>query len=676
VTYNWDAFHLLIRNRHPKVMVMARWKCTVCGYVYDEDQGEPRTGTPPHTGFEDLPGDWLCPVCGAPTSAFIPVSEGNTARPVTGESRRWRCTVCGYVYDEVKGEPATGTTPGTPFADLSDDWLCPVCGSAKSVFVPLPGDEVHEASPTTVSEVIVSELEKWGVELVFGIPGTSSLGLLDAVRKSDKIRYIAVRHEENAAMAASAYHKLTGKIAVCLTIAGPGATNLATGLYDAKEDGASVLSLNGQVEKQYTGPYGIQEIDQDAFFRSVTVYNNTVYERNMAVLLLTKALKFAILERGVGQLSVPNDVQKQTLDIAYSRRESCVMDFPILPDPALIRGAAEAIGRAKKPVIIAGWGAYMFGEQVAELARRISAPILTTYRAKGILPEDHEWVVGVLGNVGAPQARKLVEDADLIITLGVGFSKFTNVPTDRTIVQVDINPLKLGKGSDSISLWGNAGLVIPRLIEDVSPRSDPAIPELIRKMKEEWDAQRDREADPEAVPLRPPYIMKVLSETVPDDAIIAVDVGENQWWFGRNFRIKRQRFTMSGYLATMGYGFPAAIAGQLAYPEKKVICITGDGGFAMAMADFVTAVKYQLPIVVVVLNNGQLGMIQVEQMVEHYPNFATDLHNPDFAAYAEACGGAGIRVGKPGELRGAVEQALQSRVPVIVDIATDPKRFG
>ncbi|MDT8358446.1 MAG: thiamine pyrophosphate-binding protein, partial [Methanomicrobiaceae archaeon] len=434
---------------------MARWKCSVCGYVYDEEQGEPRTDTPPGTAFEDLPEDWVCPVCGAPKSAFDPVKEerggeereeSRTTLQEPGGSRKWRCTVCGYVYDEEKGEPATGTPPGTAFSDLPEDWLCPVCGSARSVFVQVSGDEVHEASPTTVSEVIISELEQWGVELVFGIPGTSSLGLVDAVRKSDKIQYIAVRHEENAAMAASAYHKLTGKIAVCLTIAGPGATNLATGLYDAKEDGASVLSLNGQVEKQYTGPYGIQEIDQDAFFRPVTVYNNTIYERNMAVLLLTKALKFAILERGVGQLSVPNDIQKQTVDIAHSRRETCVMDFPILPDPSLIRDAAEAIDRARKPVIIAGWGAWGFGDQVAELARRIHAPILTTFRAKGILPEDHEWVVGVLGNVGPPQSRKLVEDADLIITLGVGFSKFTNVPTDRSIVQVDTNPLKLGKG--------------------------------------------------------------------------------------------------------------------------------------------------------------------------------------------------------------------------------------
>ncbi|NYT06347.1 MAG: thiamine pyrophosphate-binding protein, partial [Methanomicrobiales archaeon] len=155
-----------------------------------------------------------------------------------------------------------------------------------------------------------------------------------------------------------------------------------------------------------------------------------------------------------------------------------------------------------------------------------------------------------------------------------------------------------------------------------------------------------------------------------------LDVGENQWWFGRNFRMKRQRFAMSGSLGTMGVGLPAALAAKCAYPDKQVVCITGDGGFAMAMADFVTAVKYDLPMVVVVLSNRQLAMIQVEQMMEHYENYATDLVNPDFAAFAEACGGAGIRVAEPAALKGAIERALALNRPVIVDVATDPRRFA
>jgi pyruvate oxidase len=589
---------------------------------------------------------------------------------------RWKCSVCGYVYLEETGEPATGTSPGTRFSDLPGDWKCPVCGAATSAFTMVEEEEAaHEAADGTVSEAIISEMEAWGITLVFGLPGTSSLGLVDAVRKNTNMRYIVVRHEANAAMAASAYNKLTGKIAACLTIAGPGATNLTTGLYDAKEDGASVLSLNGQVESQYSGPYGIQEIDQDAFFRPVTVYNNTVYERNKAILLLNLALKYATLHHGVGQLSVPNDIQKQNLNADHIRREICIDRPHIVPDERELSMAVAAIDQAVNPVIIAGWGAFGEGDAVIRLAERIRAPILTTYRAKGIIPEDHPWVVGVLGNVGSPYARTLVNEADLIITLGAGFSKFTNIPTDKPLVQVDTNPVRLGKGPKALPLWGNCALTIPKLTARVVVKKEGDVLSNITRMKREWQEQLEREADAVAVPVRPPYIMKILSETIPEDAIITVDVGENQWWFGRNFRIKRQRFAMSGYLATMGFGFPAAIAAKLAYPDNQVICITGDGGFSQAMSDFVTAVKYNLSMVVVILNNHQLGMIQVEQLTEHYPNYATDLLNPDFAAYAVACGGAGITVKKPGELKGAIIRAMSMNVPVIVDVDTDPKRF-
>ena len=590
---------------------------------------------------------------------------------------KWKCTVCGYIYDEEKGDPDADAAAGTKFADLPADWTCPVCGAPKDAFELLPGDagEAHAEAGTTVSDVLVAELAKWGVDLVFGLPGTSSLGLVDAIRKNPTIRYIVVRHEENAAMAASAYHKLTGKIAGCLTIAGPGATNLTTGLYDAKEDHASIISLNGQVETQYTGPGGIQEIDQDAFFRPITVYNNTVYEKNVAVLLLNRALKYAILHHGVAQLSVPNDIQKQPLDAKACVRESCIAGPDILPTDEAMGKAASAINAAEKPVILAGWGAYGSGPDILALAEKLGAPVLTTFRAKGIIPEENPWVVGILGSVGSPQARNLAAGADLLVTLGVGFSKFTNVPAGKAMVQLDIDPVKLGRNEQSVPLWGNARLVLPRLLPLIRERPAGKSRQEIAAMKAAWDAQRDGEADSRAAPLRPPFIMKVLSETIPEDAVISLDVGENQWWFGRNFRMKRQRFCMSGYLATMGFGFPGALAAKIAYPGKQVFCITGDGGFSMAMGDFVTAIKYNLPMVVVVLNNRQLGMIQVEQMQEHYPNFATDLLNPDFARYADICGGAGIRVERPEELKPALGKAMALNRPVIVDVSTDPKRF-
>ena len=527
----------------------------------------------------------------------------------------------------------------------------------------------------TVSDLIIAELEKWGVRVIFGVPGSSTLGLVEAIRKKPMIQYVVVRHEGSAAMAASAYNKLTGKIAACLTIAGPGATNLATGLYDAKEDHASVLSLSGQVAGQYSSSAGIQDFDQDAFFRPVTVFNSTITNKKDALEILVQALKHSILERGVAQISIPNDIQKKPLDATICKREHCLTNFNILPDESEIDKAVHLINQAKKPVILAGWGAFGNSEVVLRFAEKIKAPIITTFRAKGIIPEDNSWVLGILGNVGSPFTRKAVNDADLLITLGVGFSKLTNVPIDKPLIQIDIDPIKLGKHRFEIALWGDCKLVIPKIVEKVSSKPDNSNFKKIQEMKQKWFSQLAKEADPQIVPIRPPYIMKILSEIIPEEAIISIDVGDNAWWFGRNFIIKKQRFVMSGYHLAMGFGLPGAIAAKLAFPDKSVFCITGDGGFAMTMMDFITTIKYQLPIIVVILNNKQFAMIQTEQQIEGFPSYGNDLLNPDFVRYAEACGGIGYTVKKPQELLQTLEKAMKANCSTIIDIDTDPKRF-
>ena len=535
---------------------------------------------------------------------------------------------------------------------------------------------ISKEAETTVADVLIAELAAWGVTLFFGIPGASSLPLVDAVRKNPDVRYIVVRHEETAAMAASAYNKFTGKVAACLTIAGPGATNLATGLYDAKEDHASVLSLNGQVKMQYAGPGGIQEIDQDAFFRPITVFNNTVADPATAVKLLTRALRYAVVAHGVSQLSLPNDIQAAPLDPASCERETCLPAVRVAPTDEAVGAAAEVIDTARRPVILAGFGAMNAAGAVLDLAKTIRAPVVTTFRAKGILPDENEWVAGVHGPLGTPHARTLVRESDLVIACGASFSDLTGIPGDKRAVQIDIDPLQLGKHPLAAAVWGDCAIALPRIRERVRPREDRGAGRWLAERKREWFARLDREADPAAVPIRPPYIMSVLSDLLPEDAVISLDVGDNQWWFGRNFRMKRQRFAMSGYLGTMGFGLPGAIAAKLAYPEKTVVCITGDGGFSMVMADLVTAVRYDLPVVVVVLNNHELAMIREEQREAGYPPYGTGLTNPDFAAYAEACGGAGIRVTRPQDLSGAVKTALRMNKPVVIDIETDPERFG
>jgi len=387
------------------------------------------------------------------------------------------------------------------------------------------------------------------------------------------------------------------------------------------------------------------------------------------------ALKYAVFKKGVAQVSIPNDLQKEAVDPDCCEREMRITTQNIVPEDQEIERAAAFINQAKKPVILAGWGAFESSDMVLKIAQKLKAPIVTTFRAKGIIPEHNEWVLGILGDVGSQHTRSMVNASDLLITLGVGFSKRTNVPFEKPLIQVDIDPIKLGKHPFKIALLGNCTLILPRLYEKIETKTDLTSYHEMTEMKQKWYAQLDKEADPHAVPLRPPYIMKVLSETLPEDAVITIDVGENGWWFGRNFMMKKQRFAMSGYLATMGFGLPGAFAAKLAYPEKTVICITGDGGFSMTMGDFVTAVKYELPIIVVVLNNKKLAMIEREQRMEQFPPFGVDLLNPDFAAFANACGGTGIKVLKPGELKTAVEQALKMNTQVLLDVDTDAKRF-
>jgi pyruvate oxidase/acetolactate synthase-1/2/3 large subunit len=581
---------------------------------------------------------------------------------------KYRCTVCNYVYDEEK--------EGKKFADLPDSWRCPVCNSPKTVFVLLEETKEKTKDLTTVSDILIEQMVAWGVKYVFGLPGTSSLGVVDAIRKNTKIKYIQVRHEQTAAFMASAHGKLTGNIAACLTIAGPGATNLATGLYDAKLDHSPVLALTGLVARKLIGPGSFQEIDQHSFFEPICVFNKVLMTEDQTTKLITLAIKHALIERGVSHISIPNDVQKLPYGATILPMEGRIPNTAISSSLYLVKKSASIIDKAKRPVIISGFGALESGDKLLELAEKITAPIVTTFRGKGVINESHELYVGSHGAIGSTSASSLVQKSDLLIVIGSSFSDMTQIPEKR-MIQIDINPMMIAKNYPvEVGLWGNCSELIPALTKEVKGKKNVEYLIEIKKLKKEWLDLLNKEADLTKKPIRPQYIIKVLNEKISEDAVISLDVGENGWWFGRNFWMKKtQKMIMSGYLASMGTGLPGALAAQLIYPEREVICITGDGGFSMVMEDFLTAVKYKLPVKIFLFNNGQLGMIMQEQKVEIYPNWQTDLYNCNFANYAEICGGIGIKVTDPKDLPSAVEKALSINKPVIVDIDTDPIRF-
>jgi pyruvate oxidase len=581
---------------------------------------------------------------------------------------KYRCTVCNYVYDETKEK--------VKFSDLPKEWVCPVCGAPKTAFVLLSGAAEEKKAENTVSEVLVNQIAEWGVQYVFGIPGTSTLGVVDAVRKSSKVKYLQVRHEETAAFMASAYGKLTGHVAACLGVSGPGATNLATGLYDASLDHSPVLALTGLVARQLIGPGSTQEIDQYSFFEPICVFNKILMSEDQTTTLATLAVKHALLERGVSHIGIPNDVQKLPCKRDILPLEGRMPNLAFSQENALIEKAASVIDHAERPAIIAGFGAMGQGDKLLKLAQKVSAPIVTTFRAKGVIDEDGALCVGGHGTIASTAAAELVRKADLLIVVGSSFSELTQLPEKRN-VQIDINPMMIAKTYPvEVGLLGNSAVLLSKLTEKVKENLKPTYMEEISRLKQDWQRQLQREADGSLKPIRPQYIIKVLNEKIAADAVISLDVGENCWWFGRNFQMKQtQKMVMSGYLASMGFGLPGAMAAALAYPDRQVVCLAGDGGFSMLMADFLTALKYGMPVKVFIMNNGRLGMIMQEQKVEGYESWQTELYNFDFADYAKHSGGIGIKVTAPDELEGVVDKALSADKAVIVDIETDPRRF-
>jgi thiamine pyrophosphate-dependent acetolactate synthase large subunit-like protein len=392
--------------------------------------------------------------------------------------------------------------------------------------------------------------------------------------------------------------------------------------------------------------------------------------------LATLAIKHALLDRGVSHIGIPNDVQKMPYETDILPFEGRMPNLAYGQEEWIIEKAAKVVDKAVRPVILIGFGARGQGNKLLKLASKISAPIIATFRAKGVVDENESLCVGCYGGIGSTAAAELMQKTDLLIAVGSSFSDLSQIPQKKT-VQIDINPLMIARRYPvEVGLLGNSAVLIPKLTEIVQEKQNADYLAEIIRLKQNWLNQIEKEADANMKPIRPPYIIKVLNDKIADDAVISLDVGENCWWFGRNFMMRKsQKMVMSGTLATMGFGLPGAMAAALAYPNRQIVCLTGDGGLTMVMSDFLTALKYKLPVKVFVMNNKRLGMIMQEQKIEGYEGWQTELYDFSFADFAEHSGGLGIKVTEPSELERAVEKALSATKPAIVDIDTDPKRF-
>lgn len=566
------------------------------------------------------------------------------------------CPWHGYEYHPCTGSPPPG------FVDAATGYR--VEQRDDGLYVELPVVEQR----VSLMDQVVATLCDWGLDTVFGMVGHSNLGLADALRKAEeagRLRYVGIRHEGAAAFAASAYAKLTGRPAACFSIAGPGATNLLTGLWDAKVDRAPVLALTGQVQTHVLGPGAFQEVPLAQAFAAVAEWSQTVLTAGNATELAALAMKHAIVQRDVAHLIFPDEAQELAGRDDPPPRPVAgrISTTTIAPPQAELDEAIALLRAAERPVIIVGAGARPFREAALAFAERIDAPIITTFKAKGLVPDDHPLACGVLGRSGTPIGSATMAKADCLLVLGASFSNHTGIATWVPTIQVDLDRMALGKFHPvQVPLWGDIGRTLDLLTAAVPSASRPDVRQTLDGRWEHWRTEKQRRAAlvDGAGRLHPAAVFDALTQAVPADAVIAVDVGNNTYAFGHYFECRPgQDVLMSGYLGSIGFGFPAAMgAWAAAGGTRKIVAVAGDGGFGQYLAEFTTAVKHSMDITLVLLDNGELGKISREQISAIRPVWQTGLVNPDFAAYAESCGGVGLRVTTRAELAPAFAAAM------------------
>ena len=604
-----------------------------------------------------------------------PLGEGSIEAGV--EDKCWlRCPWHGWDFD-----PLTGESPGGHGDGLT---TYPVEEREDGIYVGLEEEAGHER---TNADVMAETLVNWGVRHVFGMVGHSNLGMADALRRQEEageLQFYGIRHEGAAAFACSAYGKLTGRVAACFTIAGPGATNLMTGLYDAKVDRAPMLALSGQVDTQVLGPGAFQEVDLLGAFKDVSAFNHAVYADSKHGELVSLALKNAVLTRNPVTLVLPDEVQEMpNSDGVAGSPRGRVAALAVAPPSEVLTEAVSQIRSAQRPLIIVGHGARFDMPAIVALAERLHIPVATTFKAKGLISDHHPLGCGVLGRSGTPIASWFMNECDRIIAIGASFSNHTGIASYKPTIQIDYDPMGLGKfHAVETPVLGDIGRTVALLHEAFpSERAREGVEEEVAERWRIWRAEKERRlADDRGQGVNSAAVFAAMNEIVPDDAILAVDVGNNTYSFGRYFESSgRQAVLMSGYLGSIGFGYPAAMGAWAATTEKGTVwegrpvwCISGDGGFGQYMMELLTAVKYGMNITHVLLHNDELGKISKEQRAGEFEVWKTGLHNPNFADYATLCGAFGVRVTKKGELQDAMTAARDHDGPSLVEVMSDP----
>jgi len=532
----------------------------------------------------------------------------------------------------------------------------------------------------TVAEVLVDVLERIGVRQIFGLIGDSLNPLGDAVRRS-KIEWIGVRHEEGAALAASGQAKLTGRLGVCAGTTGPGSTHLVAGLYEASRDHAPVLALSGEMPRKLKGIDFFQTTEPDLLFRDVSLYTQTITTPAQAAGVIHQAIAAAYAGRGVAHLTLPQDILSSKAEGSISSVATLRPRGEIAPDDTDIDDAVKRIDAASSVVIMCGAGARGSEEPLRALSDRLKAPLVHTVRGKEIMDyHDPRWMGG-LGMIGTKAVYRAVQHCDLLLMVGTDYPYSNFLPAKEKVIQIDERTVALGRRAPTLlGITGSAQPALEKLLAKVKAKTDAKFFAQVSHERRRWDEMLDKQADlaRSRDKLHPQAVARAVGDAAARDAVFVFDTGLNTLWSGNWIRQNgTQRIVGSFNNAAVGTAVGQANGVQALDRNRQVIVLAGDGGFNMLMGEFMTSVQHKLPIKVVIFNNQALGLITLEaESVGIMPfRSAIEFPNPDFAAFARACGAHGFTVRQPGELLGALREALACDGPAIVDCAVVPNEM-
>jgi pyruvate dehydrogenase (quinone) len=537
---------------------------------------------------------------------------------------------------------------------------------------------------TTAADVLVDILHDWGVEVIFGLPGDGINGIMEALRnRQEQIRFIQVRHEEAAAFMACAYAKYTGKLGVCLATSGPGGIHLLNGLYDAKLDGQPVLAITGHHYHDLINTHSQQDVDLDKVFMDVAVYNTRIMGPTHVENVANLACRAALSYRGVAHINFPLDFQSQSVEKKGSMRNlphhvsNVSVHSVLLPSDEDLQRAAEVLNAGQKIAILAGRGALGVTDELEQVAEILGAPIVKALLGKAAVPDDSPYTTGTIGVLGTKPSQEAFETCDTLLIVGSAFPylEYYPKPGQARGVQIDIDPFRIGlRYPVEAGLVADSSIALQKLLPLLKRNEDRSFLEQAQSGMNEWRQTMQERGTKQDKPMKPQVVAYELDQRLFDTAIVSADSGTNTTWWARQIPVKRgQMHSVSGTLASMACGLPYAIAAAIAYPNRQAIAFVGDGGFSMLMAEFVTCVKYQLPVKVVIIKNGTLGQIKWEQMM-HLGNseFGCELQSIDFAAFAKACGGTGFTIDDPANCGAILDSALATTGPVVVEAVVDP----